>query len=94
MSSLQQFLDDNLDTIKVDIKSSDNLEIELGHVIMLRRKSLGMSQSDLALKTGIQQANISRIEKGRSNFTITQLKRIANALGTNISIRLEWYYGK
>ena len=89
MSSLQQFLDDNLDTIKVDIKSSDNLEIELGHVIMLRRKSLGMSQSDLALKTGIQQANISRIEKGRSNFTITQLKRIANALGTNISIRLE-----
>ena len=89
MSSLQQFLDDNLETIKVDIKSSDNLEIELGHVIMLRRKSLGMSQSDLALKTGIQQANISRIEKGRSNFTITQLKRIANALGTNISIRLE-----
>ena len=94
MSSLQQFLDDNLETIKVDIKSSDNLEIELGHVIMLRRKSLGMSQSDLALKTGIQQANISRIEKGRSNLTITQLKRIANALGTNISIRLEWYYGK
>jgi len=94
MSSLQQFLDDNLDTIRVDNKSSDKIEIVLGHEIMLRRKELGMSQSELASKSGIQQANISRIERGQTNITINQLKRIANALDANIKIRLEWYYGK
>lgn len=89
MSNLQQFLDDNLDTITIDDKNSLSLENELGEAIMIRRKYLGMSQSDLAKASGIQQANISRIEKGHSNFTINQLKRIASALGASITIRLE-----
>ena len=89
MSNLQRFLDDNLDTITIDDKNSLSLENELGEAIMIRRKHLGMSQSDLAKASGIQQANISRIEKGHSNFTINQLKRIASALGASITIRLE-----
>ena len=89
MSNLQRFLDENLDTITIDDKNSLSLENELGEAIMIRRKHLGMSQSDLAKASGIQQANISRIEKGHSNFTINQLKRIASALGASITIRLE-----
>lgn len=89
MSNLQQFLDDNLDTITIDDKNNTYLEYELGKAIMTRRKYLGMSQSDLAKASGIQQASISRIEKGHSNITINQLKRIASALGTGIKIRLE-----
>ena len=89
MSNLQRFLDDNLDTITIDDKNSLSLENELGEAIMIRRKYLGMSQLDLAKASGIQQANISRIEKGHSNFTINQLKRIASALGASITIRLE-----
>lgn len=54
---------------------------ELGAKLMRRRRELHFSQQRLAEITGIAQAEISRIERGMGNPTISTLGRIADALG-------------
>lgn len=44
------------------------------------RLSLKMSQGDLAQKAGLAQANLSNIEKGKRDLTVSTLLRIASAL--------------
>ena len=50
------------------------------------RQILGLSQGELAERTGVGQANISRIE-GRDDLKISTLARIVEALGASLSIR-------
>lgn len=49
--------------------------------VIERREQLGLSQTELAEKTGIDQADISRIERGSGNPTEKTLTRLAEALG-------------
>lgn len=51
---------------------------------MLARKSIGITQKDLAGKLGFKQANISRIESGEQQPTAEQLFAIAQALNTTV----------
>ncbi len=48
-----------------------------------------MSQVELASKTGINQADISRIERGLSNPSIGTLQRLAVALGSELKVLFE-----
>ena len=50
------------------------------------RKNCGMTQKELAEKTGIRQSNISRIENGSASPTIDTLARIAAGLGKQLKI--------
>ncbi len=50
------------------------------------RKSKNMTQKQLADQTGIDQADISKLERGLSNPTLNMLKRLANGLGMNIKL--------
>jgi len=50
------------------------------------RKSRGMTQRQLAAKSGIQQAEISRIEAGNSNPTLSTVAVLANALEAELSL--------
>ena len=50
------------------------------------REVAGMTQKELAEKTGIRQSNISRIESGSSSPTIETLSRIASGLGKRLKI--------
>lgn len=47
---------------------------------------LGISQTQLAKKTRIDQAEISRIERGASNATEDTLARLAKALNAELTI--------
>lgn len=47
-----------------------------------------MTQTELYQKTGIHQGDISKIETGKSNPTLRQLKRIADALEMNVVLEL------
>lgn len=61
----------------------------LGSMIKAREKS-GLSQSELSRRTGIKQPAISRLEKGGyTKATVETLKKIANALGARLVIKLE-----
>jgi ribosome-binding protein aMBF1 (putative translation factor) len=52
-------------------------------VIALRERG-GLTQADLAERTGIDQADISRIERGSANPTERTLSRIGDALGAEL----------
>lgn len=53
------------------------------------RKARNISQIELSRKTGIIQADISRLETGKANPTLDILERIAQALEMNLNITLE-----
>ena len=47
-----------------------------------------MTQNELAEKTGINQADISKIENGNANPALSTLKRLAGGMG--MRLRLEF----
>ena len=54
----------------------------------------GMSQKQLASATGIDQSDISKIERGLANPSISTLERIARALGGQLTIQIAIPAGK
>lgn len=56
----------------------------LGGQLSVLRQRRGLSQSNLAAQTGIDQAEISRIERGVANPTEDTLARLGNALGAKL----------
>jgi len=50
------------------------------------RKALGITQAELAERTGLQQAAISRFERGLSNPTLKTLEMLAEGIGTDLHI--------
>lgn len=54
----------------------------LGHRIREARKARGWTLERLAAQTGLQRANISRIECGKTNMTVWTLVSICEALDT------------
>ena len=48
------------------------------------RKSQGVSQQILAYEVDMEKTNISRIEAGRTNVTVKNLYKIAQALGVTM----------
>ena len=47
-----------------------------------------MTQKELAQRTGIDQSDISKIERGTANPSIATLERIAAALGGELNIAI------
>ena len=56
----------------------------IGQRIAHLRKEQGMTQAELAERTGIQRAHITRIEAGRYSVGIDLLDKIAVALGMEV----------
>jgi ribosome-binding protein aMBF1 (putative translation factor) len=54
-------------------------------VIELREKR-GMTQAELAKRCGVDQGDISRIERGETSPTTRTLQRIADALGAQVRL--------
>ena len=55
-------------------------------MVMSRRRQLGLTQSELAHKCGLDQAEISRIECGRANPTFDTLHTLAHALEREVCL--------
>ncbi|MBQ1355994.1 MAG: helix-turn-helix transcriptional regulator [Solobacterium sp.] len=62
-------------------------EYEAARALINLRLNKGLSQKELSAVTGINQADISKIERGTRNPTVKLLGRIADALGMDLSIR-------
>lgn len=56
----------------------------LGNVIRARREALGLSQEEVALAVGTDQARVSRIENAGDNPSYGMVERIAQALGLEL----------
>lgn len=61
----------------------------LGAQIYVLRNSKFMSQQKLSKLTGIDQSDISKLERGELNPSILLIKRIAKALGSDLQINLK-----
>jgi len=54
--------------------------IPIGDQIYLRRLEQRLTQEELAKQAGIPQPNLSNIEKGKQDLTVSTLRKIAFAL--------------
>ena len=65
------------------------MEQSIGKKIRDRRKSMGISQEDLAKKSNLSRARISAIENGRCrDILVSTLTTIASALDTTVEFFL------
>lgn len=58
-------------------------------LIRLARSKVGMTQTELATRAGISQQLVSEYETGRKEPTLPSLRRLINAAGYEIRMRLE-----
>ena len=57
---------------------------DLGAVIRGRREALGLRQGALADVTGVDQGNLSKIERGETGATLETYLRLCAALGVDL----------
>jgi transcriptional regulator with XRE-family HTH domain len=66
-------------------KNDQDYLVELGAAIAQRRRSLGLSQADLAYRLDMEVPNLSIIENGRTNPQLLTVARIAAALSCSLA---------
>lgn len=76
------------DGIDVTDEYDDIENVVIGYFIKEKRMDLRMSQQQLAEKIGIDQSDLSKIEKGNANPSIRTLKKIAKGLNCKLSLEL------
>ncbi|MDR1135964.1 MAG: helix-turn-helix domain-containing protein [Clostridiales Family XIII bacterium] len=54
--------------------------------IIRARNEQGLTQEELAERTGLQRSNISRLENGNYNPSLTMLTRVAKGLGMELHV--------
>lgn len=69
-------------------ESDCSIAAKVGAEIRLARKVTGLTQIELAEKSGVPQETISRLERGRSNPTLGTLERLARAIGVEINVSI------
>lgn len=72
-------------TIKTLPVSANHL---VAHAIAEARGKIGMSQKDLALKSGIDQSDISKIERGVANPSVNTIEKLVKAIGMKLTITI------
>ena len=63
-------------------------EMEIIRTLTKARKEQNLTQADLAMRTGINQGDISRLERGNRNPSLNMLKKLAD--GLNMSLHIEF----
>lgn len=58
----------------------------IGYIIQQKRKTIGLTQEDLAKRTHFSKYMISKIERGKHNIKITELEKISFGLETTLKI--------
>lgn len=94
MSDFQSFLDKSLTQIDIEsIKEQEtehyeyDIYSEIRELVIKSRDRAGLTQKELATRSGLTQSNISNIEKGVTRPTIDSLKKIADATGNRLIIQ-------
>ena len=94
MNDFQNFLDKTLTQIDVKVIKEEDNEVykydiykEIRELVIVARDKAGLTQKELAAKSGLTQSNISNIEKGTTRPTIDSLKKIADATGKRLVIQ-------
>ena len=89
MSDFQEYLVEQLQDEEFK-KEYDALEPEFAIIQALidARKNSGITQKELSQRTGITQADISKLENGNANPSVKTLKKLAK--GLNMRLKIEF----
>lgn len=77
----------------VTVRTEKVLDVTDGsaaRAVAYARSIAGMSQKELAAKSKIDQSDISKIERGLSNPSVSTLERLAHALGGELEITVRF----
>ena len=77
------------DGVDVTLEYDDVWIAQLGYSIKERRIQKNLTQQQLAEKVGIDQSDLSKIEKGLANPSVKMLKRISEGLGKELVIKVK-----
>ena len=95
MSDFQKLLDQALEKVNLapvddtpEIEEYD-IDSEVRDLVISARSAANLTQKQLAQRSGVSQANISKIENGNYQPSLSTLKRIAGALGKRLVVSFE-----
>ena len=90
MSKFNDFLNEQLQDPEVRAEYEVlEPEFSIMQAMIDARKSSGMTQKQLSEKTGIAQADISKLESGSANPSLRTLQRLAAGMGMRIKIEFQ-----
>lgn len=90
MSDLQKYLNKRLESSEFKKHwQASRLEYGVARQLIQLRKRAGLTQEELANRVHTRQSEISRIENGDQNISLDKLRRIAEAMGGSVEIRIE-----
>ena len=85
-------LDIEMETVYEDGETVGMRDMHVGmavaYAVRLARAEANMTQAELAKKSGIDQGDISRIERGLANPSVGTLSRLAEAMGRELDIKI------
>ena len=86
--SSETVYEDGIDVTN-EYDDTDITNIIIGYKIKEKRLQKELSQEELASKSGIDQSDLSKIERGTMNPSIKMLKKIASGLGLELKLSFE-----
>ncbi len=86
-AALRALVDQNLRNRQADV--ARNVSQEVGVRIRAVRKAAGLTQAELGRRAGLDQAMVSRIERGLQRPRVDTLRRIAHGVGVSIAELLD-----
>ena len=95
MSDFQKLLDQALENVNLtpvdDTPEVEeyNIDAEVRDLVISARSAANLTQKQLAQRSGVSQSNISKIENGNYQPSLSTLKRIAGALGKRLVVSFE-----
>lgn len=87
MSEFNEFLNEQLQNPGFR-EEYENLqpEFDIIRAMIKARKEQNLTQKELSERTGITQADISRIENGTRNPSLNMIKRLAKGMGMRLKL--------
>ena len=95
MSKFNQYLTEQLKDSAFKAEY-DALEVEFAIIqaMITARQKTGMTQKQLAERTGIHQSDISKLERGNGNPSLRTLSRLAEGLGMKLKVEFTSLAGR
>ena len=88
MRTFDNMLNEQLEDIKFRKEYEDiQPEMDVIRAIVDARTAQNLTQKELSKRTGINQADISKLENGTRNPTVSLLKRLAEGMGMELRIQ-------
>jgi ribosome-binding protein aMBF1 (putative translation factor) len=80
MADMPLLMNDSLNSFVVPMRTKEEIASQLGHKIRTLRVQKNMTMEELALESGMDYSQLSRIERGKINTSVYQIYTLARVL--------------